>query len=128
MRVVVLRLLVSAARGRYEPALSHPDAMTLLDNSRDLPQRLRTIATNAAALARFLEMHPLVKRVHYTPTPLGYTGLKGLPGGGAIGLMSVVLTKDAAAPVFFDALNVRAVQMCCCNCCGASQVHCTHCC
>lgn len=100
-------------RRRYDLALSQPDALTLLHNSRDLPHRLRTIAANAASLARFLESHPLVKAVHYAPTPLGYTGVDGLEGGGAIGLISVILSKESAAPVFFDALNVRAVQLWC---------------
>ena len=102
--------IVPAARRRYELALAQPDALTLLHNSRDLPHRLQTIASNAASLARFLEAHPLVKAVHYTPTPPSYAGAEELQAGGAIGLMSVILRKDAAAPVFFDALNVRAMR------------------
>ena len=103
-------LTVSGVRGRYEPALSHPDALTLLQNSLDLPTRLRTIASNAATLVKFLEAHPLVKTVHSAQTPPGYLG-DGVEGGGAIGLISVILTKESAAQVFFDALNVRTVEL-----------------
>lgn len=109
----VCLLSALAVHGRYEPALSQPDALTLLHNSSDLPHRLRTIAANSASLARFLEAHPLVKTVHYAPTPLDYTG--DVEGGGVIGLISVVLTKDSAAPIFFDALDVRVAQLSCCS-------------
>jgi cystathionine gamma-synthase len=124
-----VRLSVCLSVCRYEPALSQADALTLLHNSSNLTQRLQTIASNTAALTRFLEAHPLVKTVHYTPTPPSYTGGGGVSGGldhdseaaagggggggggsleeeGVVGLISIILEKESAAPFFFDALDV----------------------
>ena len=47
-------------------------------------------------LSEWLEAQPLVRQVHSAPAP----------GGGKVGLITVILEEPAAAPHFFDALNV----------------------
>ena len=47
-------------------------------------------------LSEWLEAQPLVRQVHSAPAP----------DGGKVGLLTVILEEPAAAPHFFDALNV----------------------
>ena len=52
-------------------------------------------------LSEWLEAQPLVRQVHSAPAP----------GGGKVGLLTVILEEPAAAPHFFDALNVAKASI-----------------
>jgi cystathionine gamma-synthase len=82
------------------------DAVTLLANSADYPERMATVSENSLALAAMLRSHPMVRRVWHSSTDggPGYRFLQRADGHGC--LLSFVLHDPSLAPRFYDALEV----------------------
>lgn len=84
------------------------DAVTLADNARDFPQRMRAINHNAQALADYLTQHPAIERVYF-PSADHAPAFATLqrPDAGCGGLLAFDLVDAAQrAPAVFDRLAV----------------------
>lgn len=101
-----LRFIAKSIGGVLAPF----DAWLILRGIKTLAVRMRTHETNATAMAKFLEGHAKVARVHYP-------GLKSHPGyalnrkqaGGAGGLLSFELKKGASLEKFLKATKICAL-------------------
>lgn len=99
--------LLELVRSAFEETLSDVDVEVLANNSRDMPERVATINSNAAALADFLRSHASVQSVYYpSADDANYTAIQAANGGYG-GLISIVLRKpETTTPPFFDGLEV----------------------
>ncbi len=85
------------------------DAFVLETNSRDYPERMKTINASSERLADFLKQHPKVQRVYYPKFQDNerYEAIRKSDGGYG-GLLSIDLVQpEQNAPVFYDALRVN---------------------
>lgn len=76
-------------------------------NSRDIPERMDTINSNAEAVCEYLHTcTPLVKHVYYPKweTPANYEACRVAGTRGYGGLFSVLFNSEEAARAFYDAL------------------------
>jgi cystathionine gamma-synthase len=94
--------------------LFESDAVALLRNSVDFPERSARINIIAEGLADWLEEHPDVQTVYYPKSEPLYQqvqsgsggGSSGGGGGGYGGLLSIVLHPHMCQRHFYDALDV----------------------
>jgi len=90
--------LTDTMGGLYEP-----DAVAILRNSADFPERNDKINANSESLADWLEEHPDIQTVYY---PKSVPLYKQVQSGGFGGLMSIVLHPHMCQRTFYDALDV----------------------
>ena len=85
-----------------------PDALAVLRNSIDFPERNKQINETSEVMADWLESHPDVERVYYPKlsdsVELYHNVQKSESGYG--GLMSIVLHPHVCQRTFYDALDV----------------------
>lgn len=81
------------------------DAVVLEQNSRDYPERVTRMSTNAAALVAMLRQHTAVAEVCYPGDDGGWLDV-ARPGAGRGCLFSIILRDPARAPAVYDALRV----------------------
>jgi hypothetical protein len=81
------------------------DAVALLKNSVDFPERSAVINTNAEGLADWLQEHPDVQTVYYPKSSPHYAQVQSESGGFG-GLFSIILHRHMCQRTFYDALDV----------------------
>jgi cystathionine gamma-lyase/homocysteine desulfhydrase len=101
-----LRFIAKSIGGVLSPF----DAWLILRGIKTLAVRMRTHEENATAIAKFLEGHKKVARVHYPglKTHEGYA-LNRKQAGGAGGLLSFELVKGASPEKFLKATKICAL-------------------